>query len=193
MEDETRYRWIADHVLPFEQEMRRWLRRKARTLSSHDLDDLVQEGYAHLLRANLSVIRNGRSFFRSTIRNLWLDQRRRSHVVQIERLDDAGSLHIDEAPGPEQRASARQQLERLVQVVQRLPPRQRAAFESKQFAGLCTREIAQRMNIAEKTVEMHLRLALAQVMRSLLGDDEVCPQASEVSEIDNHEAARKRD
>src|ERR1700761_5262962 len=89
MDDEARYRWIADHVLPFEQEVRRWLRRKVRTLTSHDVDDLVQEGYAHLMRANFSTVRDGRSFFRSTVFNLWLDQRRRSRVVQIGHLEDA--------------------------------------------------------------------------------------------------------
>jgi RNA polymerase sigma factor (sigma-70 family) len=189
MDDEARYRWIADNVLPFEQEVRRWLRRKARVLTTHDLDDLVQEAYAHLMRANLSAVRDGRSFFRSTVFNLWLDQRRRSRIVHIVNLGGTDAAPVDEAPGPEQRVSAHQQFEQLVHVVKQLPPRQRMAFESKQFAGLATREIARRMNVTEKTVEMHLRTALARITRVIFGgeeeDDDVRRLADEADERDD--------
>jgi RNA polymerase sigma-70 factor (ECF subfamily) len=187
MKDQARYRWIADHVLPYEREVRRWLSRKVRTA---DLDDLVQEGYARLLQADLSAVKDACSFFCRTVFNLWADQRRRSRVVQIDLLDGAEPLHIDEAPGPEQRASALQQWERLLQTVEQLPPRQRAAFELKQFVGLSTREIAERMNIAEKTARMHLRLAVVQVTESILDEEGMAPRASEV---DDHESAKKRD
>jgi DNA-directed RNA polymerase specialized sigma24 family protein len=50
MEDLTRLRhqWIADHILPWEAEVRRWLGRYTRTLRADDIDDLIQEAYARL-------------------------------------------------------------------------------------------------------------------------------------------------
>jgi RNA polymerase sigma-70 factor (ECF subfamily) len=189
MEDEARYRWLADHVFPWEPEVRRWLHWRAPALSSDDISDFIQGAYAQLCSIDFSKIRNGRRFFYSVVNNLWRDQRRRSRVVHIERFEEAVSLHIDEAPSPEQRASARQRFEHLVQVVQRLPERQRAAFEGRHFAELSYREIAQRMNISEKTVEMHLHSARDQVMRSIVGEERVCPQASEAGD----DAAKKRD
>lgn len=193
MKDQARYRWIEDHVLPFEREVRRWLRRKVRTLSPDDVNDLVQEGYSRLLDANLSHVRNGRSFFARTLYNLWLDQRRRARVVQIDLHEDVDPVHIDDAPGPEQRASARQQVERLVQAIQQLPARQRAAFELRQFVGLSYREIADRMNIAEATVEMHLRLAFVEVTRLILIEDGIGRPASGSCEVDDDEATSKQD
>lgn len=193
MKDEARYRWIADHVLPFERQVRLWLRHKVRSLSGADLDDLIQEGYARLLHANLSLVTDGPGFLCSTIFNLWLDQRRRSRVVPIDLLENVDPERIDEAPDPERRASARQQYERLVQAMQQLPEQQRIAFEFKQFAGLQVREIAERMAINEKTVEMHLRLALVQVTRLILGEEEMGHRAGEGSELCDHETARKQD
>ena len=45
MEDLTRLRhqWIADHILPWEAEVRRWLGRYTRTLRAYDIDDLIQK------------------------------------------------------------------------------------------------------------------------------------------------------
>ena len=41
MEDLTplRHQWIADHILPWEAEVRRWLGRYTHTLRADDIDD----------------------------------------------------------------------------------------------------------------------------------------------------------
>jgi len=53
MEESTslRHQWIADHILPWEGEVRRWLSRYTRTLLAQDVDDLIQEAYARLWSA----------------------------------------------------------------------------------------------------------------------------------------------
>ncbi len=191
MDERERYRWIADHVLPFELEVRRWLRRKAHSLSSEDVDDLVQEGYARLWRTDFSAIKDGRSYFYSIVHHVWQDQLRRSSVVQIECIEDAGSIHVDEAPGPEQHASARQQFERLVQIVQKLPRRRREVFEATQFSELSTRETARRMNIAEKTAEMHLHYALVQVTQSMFCEEQSSERTSEKGRVYDTEANKR--
>ena len=62
-----RCQWIADHILPWEAEVRRWLRRYTRTLFADDIDDLIQEAYARLWGTDLSRIRNGRSDRKSVV------------------------------------------------------------------------------------------------------------------------------
>ncbi len=58
-------------------------------------------------------------------------------------------------------------MERLKRVLETLPPKCREAFELRKFDGLSQREIAQKMSIAESTVEKHLAKALRLVMKEM--------------------------
>jgi RNA polymerase sigma factor (sigma-70 family) len=169
MEDPTRLRhqWIADHILPWEAEVRRWLGRYTRTLRADDIDDLIQEAYARLWSADFTRIRDGRTFLYSVVRNVLQDQLRRARVVQIECVAEIDALDIDEAPGPERLVSAHQQYEQLLRVLKKLTPQRLAVYQLRKFEGLSLREIALRLGIAEKTVENLLGLAQAQVMKAL--------------------------
>jgi RNA polymerase sigma-70 factor (ECF subfamily) len=192
MEDLTRLRhqWIADHILPWEVEVRRWLGRYTRTLRADDIDDLIQEAYARLWSADFTRIRDGRTFLYSVVRNALHDQLRRARVVQIECVAEIDALDIDEAPGPERWVSAHQQYEQLLRVLEKLTPQRRAVYQFRKFEGLSLREIAQRLGIAEKTVENLLGLAQAQVMKALFAEGAAPPR--QTSERD-YERRRKPD
>ena len=172
MEDlnDLRHQWIADHILPWEAEVRRWLRRYTRTLFADDIDDLIQEAYARLWSADFTRIRNGRSFLYTVVRNALRDQRRRACVVQIECVAEMDALDVDETPGPERWVSARQQYELLLRVLEQLAPQRRRVYQLRKFEELSQREIAQRLGVTEKTVENLLRLAHAQVMKALFAE-----------------------
>jgi RNA polymerase sigma factor (sigma-70 family) len=171
LDDPARLHWVASHILPHEAEVRGWLRRHVRTLGTHDIDDLVQEAYTRLWSADYGHIANGRSYLFAVIRNLLLEQARHARVVPMERLGEIDMLLIpSDEPGPDRRASARQELERLERIVAELPERCRRAFELQKFHGLTQREIALEMNITEKTVEKHLAVALARVLEILRED-----------------------
>lgn len=172
MEDlnDLRHQWIADHILPWEAEVRRWLRRYTRTLFADDIDDLIQEAYARLWSADFTHIRNGRSFLYTVVRNALRDQRRRACVVQIECVAEMDALDVDETPGPERWVSARQQYELLLRVLEQLAPQRRRVYQLRKFEELSQREIAQRLGVTEKTVENLLRLAHAQVMKALFAE-----------------------
>jgi RNA polymerase sigma factor (sigma-70 family) len=171
LDDPARLHWVASHILPHEAEVRGWLRRHVRTLGTHDIDDLVQEAYERLWSADYGHIANGRSYLFAVIRNLLLEQARHARVVPMERLGEIDLLLIpSEEPGPDRRASARQELERLERIVADLPERCRRAFELQKFHGLTQREIALEMNITEKTVEKHLAVALARILEILRED-----------------------
>ena len=182
MEESTslRHQWIADHILPWEAEVRRWLSRYTRTLQAQDVDDLIQEAYARLWSADFTRVRDGRTFLYSVVRNALQDQLRRARVVQIECVAEIESFNVDEAPGPERLVSAHQQYERLLRVLKRLTPQRQIVYQLRKFEGLSLREIAGKLGLAEKTVENLLRLAQAQVMEALFADGE--PRARQTGE-----------
>jgi RNA polymerase sigma-70 factor (ECF subfamily) len=172
MEDPTglRHQWIADHILPWEAEVRRWLGRYSRTLFADDIDDLIQEAYARLWSTDFTRVRDGRTFLYSVVRNALQDQLRRARVVQIESVAEMDTLDVDETPGPERWVTARQQYELLVRVLEKLTPQRRAVYQLRKFEGLSLREIALKLGITEKTVENLLGLAQGQVMKALFAE-----------------------
>jgi RNA polymerase sigma factor (sigma-70 family) len=168
MDDPARYRWVAAHILPFEPELRGWLRRRLGSFNGNDVDDLVQEAFARIWAADFSTIRNGRAYLYTAVRHLLAEYARRSRIVSIELLGEIDSLNIvSDEPGPDRRVGARQELDRLRLIVAALPAQCRRVFELRKFEGLSHRDIAQRMNISEKTIENHLTRALARITEAL--------------------------
>lgn len=164
MDETARYHWLAVHVLPFERELRGWLRPRLGRLCGCEVDDVVQEAYARIWQADLSCVHNGRAYLYATVRHLLSEYLRRSRVVPIELLGEIEALNlISDEPGPDRRIAAHQELERLQAIVARLPSRCRQAFELRKFHGLSHREVAKHMGLSEKTIENHLTRALASI------------------------------
>ena len=86
LDEPARHRWIATHILPFEGEVRGWLRRHVHSLKCGDADDLIQESYARLWEADFSAIVNGRSYLYAIVRNLIVEHAERARIVPMERL-----------------------------------------------------------------------------------------------------------
>lgn len=173
-----RRQWIADHVLPWEPYIRRWLRRYAR-ISPEEVDDLIQEAYSRLCGVDFSRITGARHFFQRIVRNRFLDARRRARVVEIECMGELGALPIEEPHGTERVVSARQEYERLLVVLQTLSPQQRAVFEFRVFQGLSVEAIGRHMGIGEKTVQTHWQRARVRVLRAIYGEEDAIYRSSE--------------
>jgi RNA polymerase sigma-70 factor (ECF subfamily) len=173
MDESAKHRWIAQNILPIEREVRSWLRLRMRSLGGADIDDVIQEAYARLWTAELAAITNPRAYFYQITRNLVLQRARHARVVPMELMGEIGDLGvISDEPGPERDLSARQELDRLMSIVSRLPPQCRKAFELRKFEGLSQREVAQRMGVSEGTVEKHLAKALTFVLTETARADE---------------------
>jgi len=140
----------------------------ARLGSSAAAEDLVQDLYVRLATLELTgMVENPSAFLYRAAINLMLDRsrgERRSgqrdrawHVSQ--NLNVAGAAAAV-APSPEEAASARQRLAKLVEAVEGLPPKTRRAFELHKFEGLSQAETAQRLGVSRKTVENQLAAAL---------------------------------
>ena len=165
-------------MLPYEGDVRSWLRRHLHSLTETDADDLIQEAYARLWLSDFSHIQNGRNYFHTIVRNLLVEHVRRARIVPMERLGEIEALRIpSEAPGPERHVSARQELGRLISLLEKLPAQSRTAFQLQKFYGLSRKEIAQRMSITEKTVEKHLATALFRILHARRDEDRDGPQA----------------
>jgi Sigma-70 region 2 len=74
------HRWFNDHVIMHEPLLRAWLR--SRFPRGVEIDDLVQESFARVLRARAAgaAMRSPKAFLFATARNLALDVLRHRHV-----------------------------------------------------------------------------------------------------------------
>jgi len=161
--------WFVREVLPLEAVLMQFLRRSARDYA--DAEDLRQEVYMRVCEAAQAEIpRAARPFVFTVARNLLIDRARREPVVSIEAVADLEVLNvaIDE-PGPDRSVAARDELRRLQNALQGLPPRSRSAVVMRKVDGLSRREIAQRLGVTEKTVERHLTIGLRALADAIFG------------------------
>jgi RNA polymerase sigma factor (sigma-70 family) len=151
--------WFALQVQPHEPALRSYLHG---LVAPSDIDDIVQETYARLLRAReRGPIEHPRGLLFATARNAARDLFRRratANTFPIAEIDD--SRVFDPAPAPPEVASRRQETEILAAAIASLPPRCREIMLLRKFENLSQREIAQRLGIAEHTVEAQLTKAL---------------------------------
>lgn len=148
--------WFEQEVLAHEPALTRYIARFARNAA--DIQDVRQEIYVKVLEAAEKKRPPApRYFLFAVARNLLTDLARRQRVVPIELMQDPASLDllVDEL-SPERRAGDHQQLCRLGRAFDVLPQRCREVVWMKKIQGLRQKEIAQRLSIAEATVESHL-------------------------------------
>ncbi|MGF7149806.1 RNA polymerase sigma-70 factor (ECF subfamily) [Sphingomonas zeicaulis] len=139
-----------------------------------EIDDIVQDAYVKISRLDdVSHIRTGRAYFFSTARTVLLDRVRRDRIVRIDSLTEAEALTLaDEDPGPERRVSARQELDRVRQLIAGLPDRCREIFELRRIQGVPQREIAARMGLPEHTIEAQAVRGLKLIMKAIAAADD---------------------
>ncbi len=134
--------------------------------------DLAQESFARIYAAEQAgqagqAIRDPRALLYRTARNLVTDHHRRSAVrAQVGEVADGGELaEADEcaAPAafePDVALSSAQGQGAMLSTINALPPRCREAFILYKFDGLSYAEVAERMGISVRTVEMQLQIAM---------------------------------
>jgi DNA-directed RNA polymerase specialized sigma24 family protein len=78
-------RWFSEEVQPHEPALRAWL--KGRFPSLWDVDDLIQETYARVLRARMAgKVVEARPYLFATARNTACGIYRRSKIISTESL-----------------------------------------------------------------------------------------------------------
>jgi RNA polymerase sigma factor (sigma-70 family) len=149
-------RWFADEVQPHESSLRSYLRSVFPAFP--DIDDLVQESYARLIRAReKGRVSYVKAFLFTTARNAALDFFRRRKVVSIEPVADLAQLSVlEEGPDAAEAVSKQQELELLSAAVRSLPDRCRQVLTLRLMYGLSHKEIAADLRISEHTVKAQL-------------------------------------
>jgi len=152
--------WFRENVLPHEETLRGYLRRKYPTL---DADDLVQESYLKLLRVrSVRQIVFAKAFLftvASNTANTLFRRRKLYSDVPVNELPDSGVLE-DTASDAFELINARQQQALLVEVVAELPARCREIFMLRLARGLTNAEIAQQLGLSEGTVRTQVVRAM---------------------------------
>ena len=152
--------WFAAEVLPLEGALTRYLRRAWRDPS--EIEDLRQEVYVRVYEAARSRVPPAAGpFLFAVARNLLIDRLRHSQIVSIDLMADLDRLNVlSEEIGADRVLSGREELARLHRAMLELAPRCREVFRLRKIEGLSQRQAAERLGIAEGTVEKQVAKAM---------------------------------
>lgn len=164
-------KWFAEAVLPFAANYRAYARKLTRDAA--EAEDLVQEAYAKVLGVpDWRRLERPERFVLAIIRNLAFERLRRAKVVGIRQI---GVLEMEALPDPAPDAyavaSAREELLRVIEAVDRLPEQCRRVVTLRKMEGLSPSQIAVRLNLSISTVEKHLAKGLALLTKALAADE----------------------
>lgn len=158
-------RWFEEQVRPHENALRSYLRR--RIPCDADVDDVVQDSYVKLLRAQHGGgLTRGYLFTiaRNTALNLFRKRRFFSATPYCELADE---LLTDERSDTVASANANLENERLANVIAGLPTRCRQILLMQFTDGLSPSEIAERLGLAESTVRTQLARGIERCVKEL--------------------------
>lgn len=152
--------WFMDEVWPHEAALRAYV--KVRFPSLTDIDNLVQETFARILRAqNSGHVRSPKALLFTTARNAALDQLRHQHIIQFDSLANIDELPVvDERPRAGADLTREQELQLLEQAVQSLPARCQQILILKKIDGLSYAEIGEKLGITRNTISAQLTIGV---------------------------------
>jgi len=160
---QNRERYLTQ-ALSFEPALRDYLRSCVR--NSSDVEDLLQETYARLLRAGDTrklVVQSIRAFAFTVARNAVVDFTRihpgQVLAIPMDSMTEADELQVSNSLTVEGTVNAQQEINLLAQAMKGLPKRCRQVFTLRKVYGYSQAEIAAQMGISENTVESHIGLA----------------------------------
>jgi RNA polymerase sigma-70 factor (ECF subfamily) len=137
-------------------------RRLVRRLGSDELaSEVLQETYLHLGRpARIGPVRSPVYYLLTVATNIArMRFRREKDWLNLDDVDEAVGL-VDEAADPARSADARLELEDLQRAFDEMPMRRRHILFAARVEGQRLREIAVRLGVSQRLVEMELRQAL---------------------------------
>jgi len=148
--------------------------------SLSEAEDLVQEGFTRLLRADVDAIDDVRGWLVVVVTRLCLDHLRKKQVRKEDApvTVDAQGEHYDllaqvpdgrSGANPERDLMRRELGRRINHALEDLTPRERMVFELKHYQGLKLRTVGEILNTTEETAKNTLFRA-TQKLRGALAD-----------------------
>jgi RNA polymerase sigma-70 factor (ECF subfamily) len=146
-------RWFTDEVQPHDAALRSYVRSAFPAV--RDVDDVVQESYLRIWRSRATEpIRCARAFLFTVARNIALKSVGRQRVSREIIIGDLAELGIvAEGHDAAETAARNETFLLLIEALATLPPRCREITVLRKLKGVPQKEIAARLDIAEKTVE----------------------------------------
>lgn len=161
--------WFCREVLPLERALTWFIQRNWRV--SADVTDLRQDIYERaLVGARSGIPLNTRQYVFTVARNHLINCATRAKVVSFELVADMASLNLGfDRDGTERQLSAREELRRVQEGLERLPPRCREVVRLRKVEGLSTRETAELLGISVDTVEKQTTQGMRALVDFILG------------------------
>jgi RNA polymerase sigma factor (sigma-70 family) len=152
--------WFMEAVQTHEPHLRAYLQRRFPSLV--DIDDIVQESYLRLFRAkSVGRLRTIRGFLFTAARNAACDFFRRSRAAPSDPLSEADQARaLESPPCVAETVSRAQELALLAEAIETLPRACRQVLKLRKIYGLSHKEIASRLNISERTVNVQVGLGI---------------------------------
>ncbi|MBA4136969.1 MAG: sigma-70 family RNA polymerase sigma factor [Opitutus sp.] len=151
-----RARWFVEEVHAHDSSLRAYLRGSFPTV--RDVDDVVQESYVRIWKANpAEPIQSARAFLFRIARHLALDWLRHDRVSPIDAVTDFSTLSVlDHGPGVAEAASMAEETALLLTAIDALPARCREIIILRKLRGLAQKEIAAQLGLSEQTVQVQI-------------------------------------
>lgn len=153
----TEHITFRTHILPLKNELFRLALRI--TLSREDAEDVVQETMLKVWnkREQWERIDNIEAFCMTICRNLALDHQKRMDNQNVT-LEETTTLNLQPLTSttPEEHAVQRDRVERVRQLIDQLPEKQRTCMQLREVEGKAYKEIAAIMGISEEQVKVNI-------------------------------------
>jgi RNA polymerase sigma factor (sigma-70 family) len=138
------------------------------TRNNADVEELLQDLYAKLLTASARQQDNPGGYVFIAARNIARDWLKHRKCVSIDLMSDVEELEtLDESALIDEIVSTHQQIQIILEAAKGLSDRRREVFVLRKVYGYSQRQIADRLGIAENTVEAHLVNAARSLARIL--------------------------
>lgn len=146
----------------------------SRTGNLAEAEDVVQEIWLHVARADTGPVANPLAFLHRVGMNIVLDRvRERQRRAKREQgwsdvaIEQKGGIATDQAPTPEEIVDGRHQGRRLAAAIDALPPGAGRVFRRHKLDGLSHAEVAAEFGITKSAVEKHIAVALRHLREAM--------------------------
>jgi len=183
--------WFKREILSHEEILVRFISRV--WPRSDEIADIRQDAYVRVYEAARQVRPHmPKAFLFATTRHLMADRVRRERIVPIRAAGDSEFLNaLAEEISTEQRVSGYQELVRLARAFDRLSEKCREVVWLRRVKELSQKEVANRLGLAEKTVEKHLRTGARQLAH-YMRENALVASTKQGAEIEIYEGSREQ-
>ncbi len=118
-------------------------------------------------RSALEQIKNLKSYLYIAVKNNCLSYLRKNKKITIISFDDIPEFHFPLVHNIDDKTIDKEMLKRVYSAIEQLPPKCQMAFSLAKINGMRYKEIAEVMNISEKTVNNHIVTAIHKISDTL--------------------------